>query len=270
MRKVTMFALLSAPVMLMSNAKAYSLIIDNHTEQLLLPYIEGMDGLAPDSVNSWLAPGKERIYDKRSTWLNEGAMGVKSGSVRAVEIGGVSCGDVEFKGVQKIELSDSVEGLKCIVSQVPQVTESTNYVLPVAERKVAYTIDEFKNNGDKDVPKLYAVGPTEQYWAPDSWEDKYGRGTVTINAVNNITGQEYPIIVEMWRSIGYAMTPAINNAIGISEIEKSDFHASYKAELNPDLPEGHYTGIVKVKSQKWFNVPESKFSFDLGVVINKD
>ncbi|PQJ47973.1 hypothetical protein BTN99_05845 [Vibrio campbellii] len=68
MRKVTKFALLGAPLM-MSNAMAYSLIIDNHTEQHLIPYIESMDGLAPDSVNGWLSPGKERIYDKRSGCL---------------------------------------------------------------------------------------------------------------------------------------------------------------------------------------------------------
>ena len=196
-------------------------------------------------------------------------MGVISGSVRAVEIGGVSCGDVEFKGVQKIELSESVEGLKCTVSQVPQVTESTDYVLPVKELKVAYTIDEFKNNGDKNIPKLYAVGPTEQYWNANL-EDAGKKGTVTINAVNDLTGQEYPIILEMWRSIGYGHTSAMNNAAVVCDIEQSDFHASYKPELNPDLPEGRYTGIVKIKSQKWLNVPEGEYSFNLGVVINKD
>ena len=274
MRKVTKFALLGAPLM-MSNAMAYSLIIDNHTEQHLIPYIESMDGLAPDSVNGWLSPGKERIYDKRSGWLKEPSMGVISGSVRAVEIGGASCGNVEFKGVQKIELSESVEGLRCTVSQVPQVTESTDYVLPVKELKVAYTIDKFKNNGDKNIPKSYAVGPTEQFWSHNG-EDSYAKSIVTINAVNDLTGQKYPINLEMWRSIGYGHTPAMNNAVVVYDIDQSDyidqsdFHASYKPELNPDLPEGRYTGIVKIKSQKWLNVPEGKYSFNLGVVINKD
>ncbi|AXB31017.1 hypothetical protein DSB67_05260 [Vibrio campbellii] len=93
---------------------------------------------------------------------------------------------------------------------------------------------------------------------------------MTINAVNDLTGQKYPIILEMWRSIGYGHTPSMNNAVVVYDIDQSDFHASYKPELNPDLPEGRYTGIVKIKSQKWLNVPEGKYSFNLGVVINKD
>jgi len=267
MRKVMKFAMLSVPLVITSNAMAYSLIINNHTDQQLIPYVEGLDGLAPDSVNSWLAPGKERIYDKRSTWLNEAAMGVQSGGVRAVEIGGVSCGDIEFKGVQRIELSERIEGLKCTVSQVPQVTESTNYVLPVAQIKVAYTIDKFKNSDDKDVPESYAVGPTEQFWS----NGRLGKKTkVTINAVNDLTGQEHPIILEMSREHGYAGITEMNNAVSMYDLKQSDFRASYNPELNLDLPEGNYTGIVKIKSQKWYNVPEGKFSFNLGVVINKD
>ncbi|WP_263322372.1 hypothetical protein [Endozoicomonas sp. Mp262] len=165
MKKIAIaIAALSAPLMA-SNALAYSFIIKNNTDKPVMPFVESLEkDLAVDSVNSWINPGKERIYDLRSSWFTSGPMDVKKGDTRHVEIGDADCGDVTFEGVHSISIDQTEEGLSCSITNVPQVTESSPYVYPVANDKVSYAIADFDNADDQDRPEKYAVGPEKMVW----------------------------------------------------------------------------------------------------------
>lgn len=247
------------------NAMAYSLIVKNDTNQPVIPFVDSIDKhLSADSVNGWLYPDKERIYDLRSTWLTAPAMGVKSGDTRNVEIGGASCGEVKFEGVKSIQLSQDNEGLKCTVLQVPQITESSAYSYPVAIIKVGYVISEFNNSDDNDIPNSYVEGPTKIITARIN-----GFTKVKFNAVNSVTKEEHPVFVKMQRYIGYGRYTEVESTAPMYELEQSDFYATYVPEWNTDLPKGKYTGIAKIKAQQHWGTGDGQ-SFNFGVIINNE
>lgn len=248
------------------NAFSYSIIIENNATQYLMPYVESLNGLAPDSVNSWIEPGHERIYDNRSTWLGSAAMGVIEGVERDIKIGDANCGKIKFEGVKKIQITEKNGLVACDVLPVPQLTENSEFYYPVSEVSIGYVFAKFNNSGDADVPDSYAEGPQHIYSI--EYEDA-GFSKVKINAINTRTKKEYPIYLEMYRYYGYSGSGKMNNFIRMYNLEISNLHARYVPEWNTALPSGNYTGITRIHGKVHTQTKE-KYEVDLGVNIKID
>ena len=262
MKKIILNSLISASLIASFNATAYSVIIKNNTEILMMPYIESLHELSPDSVNTWIRPNSERIYDLRSTWLNSGSMAVKSGDTREIKFGNTRCGKIKFENIQSIELFEKEGIVKCSVSIVPRVTESVVYKMPVNQLKMAYFFSDFNNKNDLDIPESYVDGPREIYAIP--YEDILST-RVKVNAVNDQTGKEHPVYIEMWRNISTDTIRQMNNIVPMYDYAISDFTARYVPEWNEHLPEGNYTGITKITAQK----NNARHHFNFGVTVSK-
>ena len=59
----------------------------------------------------------------------------------------------------------------------------------------------------------------------------------------------------------------MNNAAGCEVQAKNKFVSSFDLALNPVLPDGEYSGIAKIKGDKWGGGKES--SFFLNIEISK-
>ena len=262
MKKIIINSLISASLIVSFNAMAYSVVIKNNTETHIMPFIESLHELSPDSVNSWINPNSERIYDLRSSWLNSGSMDVKVGDTREIKFGNISCGKVKFKNIQSIEIFE-IDGLvKCSVSIVPRVTESVVYKMPVNEYKMAYVFTDFNNKNDIEIPESYVDGPRKIYNTP---YENILTTKVRVNAVNDQTRKEHPIFIEIWRNIGSRDTRQMNNRVGMYDYAISHFTARFVPEWNENLPEGNYTGITKISAVQ--NNIRNDFNF--GVTVSK-
>lgn len=119
MRKKINFIFISTYIFIIPSSLAYEVMVLNETDEVLVPYIEGLDGLAPDSIGGWIFPKTHRIYDKSNIWLTSGAINLKEGDKREIKMGDAHCGRVEFKGEKNVTFYDAGNGLRCRVLNTP-------------------------------------------------------------------------------------------------------------------------------------------------------
>ncbi len=186
------------------NASAFTIVIKNNTDAPIMPFVMATDGLTADSINGWITADSERVYDKRSSWLDDPSVNINEGSTHEMLMGndhvtGYTCGDILFEGSQEIIITRDAEStdLVCQVQPMATVTESTRYDYSTDGNSRGFIIQDMKNESDIDRPSTYANGPEELVWGGSG----IGVNTyVTIYAVNNQNGNEYPITVTMRRS----------------------------------------------------------------------
>lgn len=253
------------------SASAFTVVVKNNTGAPIMPFVMSLDGLAPDSVNSWILAGNERVYDKRSSWLDNPSIFVHEGSTHEMLMGtdhvtGFSCGEILFEGAQEIIVTrnDETYELTCEAQPMAVITNDAEYNYRTEGNNSGFIIQEMKNEADIDRPVRYADGPQDLIWSGTS----AGVSTyVTVNAVNNLTGSEHPIVMTMRRS-NHCTWREMNTAVGCSAATTSDFNGYYEASRNGQLPSGKYSGVTKIGVKQWKGTVVE--DFNLGFEITKE
>lgn len=121
MRKKINFIFISTYIFIVPTSLAYEVVVTNEMNEVQNPFIEGLDGLAPDSVGGWIFPNTHRIYDKSNIWLTSGAIDLKEGDKREIKMADASCGRVEFKGEKNVTFYKGENGFRCRVLNTPSL-----------------------------------------------------------------------------------------------------------------------------------------------------
>ncbi len=103
-------------------ALSYEVVVLNEMNEFQIPYIEGLGGLAPDSLESWILPQTNRVYNENNVWLTSGAINVKEGDKREIQMDNANCGPVEFLGKKNVTFYED-NGTRCRVLNTPTLNE---------------------------------------------------------------------------------------------------------------------------------------------------
>ena len=223
---------------------AYDVLIINKSDGPVKPYIQSLgDEETPDTAG-YIDSSKDRVYDNMNSFLNHPSMKVKEGDIRSISIydpcaiKSRPCGDIKFEGGTVIAYDGT-----CITTTMPLVNKRQSY----QQRGLSDTINSawvIKHFDIDDVTaRIYADGPEtfEILSAPD-WDESI----ITFKAVEHSTHNLQDIKVYGYRtdSCGPA---AMNDQVGCFTQPIDDYlHVVYDTALNPNLPAGKYSGIVKI------------------------
>ncbi|MEZ9580264.1 MULTISPECIES: hypothetical protein [unclassified Vibrio] len=253
------------------NTSAFTIVIKNNTDAPIMPFVMNTDGLTADSINGWITANNERVYDKRSSWLDDPSVNVNEGSTHEMLMGddhvtGFTCGDILFEGSQEILVTQDSESndLICQVQPLGTVTESSSYTHNTDGKNRGFIIKDMKNESDIDRPEKYADGPQDLVWGGAG----IGVNTyVTVNAINNQTGSEHPVIITMRRS-NQCTWREMNTTVSCQSATISSFNAFFEESLNDVLPSGAYSGVTKIGVAEWQGSEVD--NFNLGIEITKE
>lgn len=112
---------ISTYIFIVPSSLAFEVVVTNEMNEVQNPFIEGLDGLAPDSVGGWIFPNTNRIYDNSNIWLTSGAIDLKEGDKREIKMADASCGRVEFKGEKNVTFFKGENGFQCRVLNTPSL-----------------------------------------------------------------------------------------------------------------------------------------------------
>ena len=249
---------------LMISSQAYDIIIVNESTEKIIPRVQslGSPGDAPDEAG-FLSSRFERIYDNTNPWLNHPSMAVKEGDVRhmSVLVNGVEsvdCGRVTFRAGTEVTFHANRE---CILTPLPVVTNTASYTLAANIYAYAWTVDDFLVDDIYGSERYYADGPNDLYWKA---YDPLKQSNITFEAVEHTRRDLTDIKIVTKRSNPCGSRP-MNNAVGCEVQAKNKFVATYDPVLNPDLPPGEYSGIAKIKGEKWGGTKESMFYMNIEI-----
>ena len=245
------------------SSQAYEIVIVNESTEKIIPRVQslGSPGDAPDEAG-FLNPQFERIYDNTNPWLNHPSMAVKEGDIRHISllingVESVDCGRVTFRAGTEVTFHANRE---CTLTPLPLVTNTASYTLPANIYAYAWIVDDFLVSDTGTSERYYADGPDDLYWK----NNEHRQSNITFEAVEHSRRDLVGIKIWTKRSNPCGYYP-MNNAVGCEVTAKNKFVATYDPELNPDLPPGEYSGIAKIKGEKWGGGKESMFYLNIEI-----
>ena len=259
MRLISPLCLLTV-VSLAISSWAFEIVILNESPDMIIPRVQALGSSdAPDQAG-FLLPHFERIYDNTNSWLNTPSMAVKEGDVRTMSVlingvEAVDCGSVTFRTGTEVTFTANRQ---CTLIPLPVVTNTASYTLPVNIYAYAWIVDDFMVN--ESTERYYADGPDHLYWKVEYNK----KSNITIEAVEHSRHELVDIKVWTMR-VNPCSTLYMNNAVGCEVQAKNKFVATYDPALNPDLPAGEYSGIAKIKGDKWGGGKESIFYLNIEI-----
>ena len=245
------------------SSQAYEVVIVNESTEKIIPRVQslGSPGDAPDEAG-FLFPQFERIYDNTNTWLNHPTMAIKEGDIRhmSVLINGVEsvdCGRVTFRAGTEVTFHAN---RMCTLTPLPLVTNTASYTLSANIYAYAWTVDDFMVNDTSE--RYYADGPDDLYWKA---YDPLKQSNITVEAVEH--SRRDLVDIKIWtKRTNSCGSHTMNNAVGCQVQAKNKFVATYDPALNPDLPPGEYSGIGKIRGEKWGGGKESMFYLNIEIM----
>ena len=240
---------------------AFEIVILNESQDKIIPRVQALGSSdAPDQAG-FLLPHFERIYDNTNSWLNTPSMAVKEGDIRTISVlingvEAIDCGRVTFRTGTEVTFTANRQ---CTLTPLPLVTNTASYTLPVNIYAYAWIVDDFMVN--ESTERYYADGPDHLYWKGNEYNTK---SNITIEAVEHSRRELVDIRVWTMR-VNPCTTHCMNNAIGCQVQARNKFVATYDPTLNPDLPAGEYSGIAKIKGDKWGGGKESMFYLNIEI-----
>ena len=241
--------------LLFMNSRAFEVVLVNEASVPIIPRVQpaGSSCDAPDQ-EGLLASGDERAYDNANAWLSTPLMNVQEGNIRTMSVVTnaqvVKCGSITFHlGTVVTYTADG----QCSTAPMHTIDSEDGYSFWIDIRKYAWIIAD------------YAEGPTTYIWEGGA----EAKTTVTFHAVEHTSKATQDIDTLMSRS-NECLTRRMNDAITCTRQTKTSFTADkYDASLNPDLPSGHYSGLAKVKGQRWDDAGDVKYFYlNLEVTVN--
>ena len=120
-------------------------------------------------------------------------------------------------------------------------------------------MDDFLVNDTSE--RYYADGPDDLYW---KGYDPITQSNITIEAVEH--SRRELVDIKVWtKRTNPCGSHTMNNAVGCEVQAKNKFVATYDPVLNPNLPPGEYSGVAKIKGEKWGGGKESTFYMNIEI-----
>ena len=253
--------------LLLVNSRAFEIVLVNEADVPILAQVQSLDSDEVPDMEGYLSAGNERVYDNGNEWLSTSSMDVQEGDTRKMSVVAngnevSACGDITFK--RGTVVAYKPDGT-CMTSIMHTFDSTKEFSFRIFEPEYAWIVANF-NTGVDEGDRYYAKGPQE--YVNNNHHSERSTITFQVTPHNSESGMLYEAYAKIGRG-NQLHWYEMNNAKKSEVTTNSRFHAeTYNPILNPELPSGRYSGVVKLRGEKWENAGDVEY-FYLNLEIDK-